>query len=93
LRLATRGARLYPEEQAIEQLRAARWAAVVPGDVRVDGDTFPPPEEAREAILATAFAGGLDVATENRRDFEMLRDALVTLFPEAPPMAVVDVPL
>jgi predicted nucleic acid-binding protein len=44
-------------------------------------------------IAATAFAAGLDVATANRRDFEVLRAALVTLFPGAPPMAVVDGPL
>lgn len=41
-------------------------------------------------IAATAFTAGLDVATDNRRDFERLRDALVALFPAAPPLAVVD---
>jgi len=30
---------------------------------------------------ATAFAAGLDVATENRADFELLRDTLVEIFP------------
>lgn len=44
-------------------------------------------------IAATAFTAGLDVATENRRDFEVLSEALVTLFPAAPAMAVVDGPL
>jgi predicted nucleic acid-binding protein len=44
-------------------------------------------------IAATAFAAGLDVATENRRDFEALSDALAALFPTAPPLAVVDDPL
>jgi predicted nucleic acid-binding protein len=44
-------------------------------------------------IAATAFAAGLDVATENRRDFEALRDALAALFPRAPALAVVDAPL
>ena len=44
-------------------------------------------------IAATAFAAGLDIATENRRDFEALSAALVELFPEAPPLAVVDGPL
>lgn len=43
-------------------------------------------------IAATAFAAGLDVATENRRDFEVLRDALAALFPDAPALAVVDGP-
>jgi predicted nucleic acid-binding protein len=43
-------------------------------------------------IAATAFAGGFDVATANRRDFEALSGALVALFPAAPPLAVVDGP-
>ncbi len=41
-------------------------------------------------IAATAFAAGLDVATENRVDFEALADALAALFPDAPALAVVD---
>ena len=44
-------------------------------------------------IAATAFAAGYDVATENRRDFEALSAALATLFPAAPPLAVVGGPL
>lgn len=44
-------------------------------------------------IAAIAFAAGLDVATANRADFEILRDALASLFPDAPPLAVVDGPL
>lgn len=44
-------------------------------------------------IAATAFTAGLDVATENRADFEILRDALSELFPAAPPLAVVGGPL
>jgi predicted nucleic acid-binding protein len=40
-------------------------------------------------IAATAFAAGLDVATENRADFELLGAALADLFPAAPPLAVV----
>lgn len=43
-------------------------------------------------IAATAFAAGFDVATENRGDFEALGDALATLFPDAPALAVVDGP-
>jgi hypothetical protein len=50
LRLATRGARLYEQELDIAARRAARWAAVVPGDV--DLDALPSPEEAREALAA-----------------------------------------
>jgi predicted nucleic acid-binding protein len=44
-------------------------------------------------IAATAFAAGLDVATENRADFELLGEQLVALFPAAPPLAVFDGPL
>ncbi len=44
-------------------------------------------------IAATAFAAGLDVATENRADFDTLRDALAALFPKAPTLTVVDGPL
>lgn len=44
-------------------------------------------------IAATAFAAGLDVATENRTDFETLSAALARLFPDAPALAVVDGPL
>jgi predicted nucleic acid-binding protein len=44
-------------------------------------------------IAATAFAAGLDVATENRGDFATLGRALAELFPGAPALAVVDGPL
>ena len=44
-------------------------------------------------IAATAFAAGLDVATENRADFEALADALAALFPDAPALAVMHGPL
>jgi hypothetical protein len=44
-------------------------------------------------VVATAFAAGLDVATENRADFELLRDTLAELYPDAPPLAVVAGPL
>jgi hypothetical protein len=56
LRLATRGARLYERERGIAARRAARWAAVVPGAVDVEGAHFPPPEDARKAILAARDA-------------------------------------
>jgi len=45
------------------------------------------------SAAATAFAAGLDVATENRGDFGALAEALVALFPDAPALAVVDGPL
>lgn len=44
-------------------------------------------------IAATAYAAGLDIATENRNDFETLAGALAALFPDAPALAVVDGPL
>jgi predicted nucleic acid-binding protein len=44
-------------------------------------------------IAATAFAAGLDVATENREDFEALGEALAELFPGAPSLATVRGPL
>jgi hypothetical protein len=52
LRLATRGARLYEQEQRIAVRRAERWAAVVPGAVELDTSDLPSPEQARDAILA-----------------------------------------
>lgn len=44
-------------------------------------------------IAASAFAAGLDIATENRADFEVLGGALSALFPDAPPLAVADGPM
>ena len=44
-------------------------------------------------IAATAFAAGLDVATENRADFEVLWNTLADLFQHAPALTVVDGPL
>lgn len=53
LRLATRGAQLYEQEQSIEARRAERWAAVLPGAVDVDQTEFPSLREAQDAILAS----------------------------------------
>lgn len=44
-------------------------------------------------IAATAFAAGLDVATENRADFALLARELEALYPSAPPLEVVDGPV
>jgi predicted nucleic acid-binding protein len=44
-------------------------------------------------IAATAFAAGLDIATENRADFEALGETLADLFPDAAALFVVDGPL
>lgn len=52
LRLATRGAHLYEQEELIAVRCAERWAAVVPGAVDIDRGGLPSPVEAREAILA-----------------------------------------
>lgn len=52
LRLATRGARLYEQEERIAVRRAERWAAVVPGVVDIERGGFPSPGEARDAVLA-----------------------------------------
>lgn len=43
-------------------------------------------------IAATCWAGGYDVATENRRDFEAISKALAALAPGAPGLAVLDPP-
>ncbi|MDQ3936397.1 MAG: hypothetical protein M3340_17390 [Actinomycetota bacterium] len=82
-------------------------AAVVAGRMRAASPGAPPERKGekrsktmRQAawlldiqIAATAFAGGLDVATENRSDFEKLSELLVRLFPEAPPLGVVEPPV
>lgn len=52
LRLATRGAQLYEQEQRIEARRAERWAAVVPGVIDLDHAEFPSLDEASNAVLA-----------------------------------------
>jgi len=51
LRLATRGARLYEQEDRVAVRRAERWAAVVPGIVDIEYGGFPTPAEARDAVL------------------------------------------
>jgi predicted nucleic acid-binding protein len=44
-------------------------------------------------IAATAFAAGLDVATENRADFELLGELLADAYPSAPRLAVIGSPI
>jgi hypothetical protein len=44
-------------------------------------------------IAATAYMAGLDVATENRHDFESIAGVLGALFPRAEPLAIVPAPL
>lgn len=54
LRLATRGAQLFAQEQKIRERRERRWAAVVPGIVDIDDAVFPSQAEARKAIFGHA---------------------------------------
>lgn len=82
-------------------------AAVVAGRVRAAKPSAPPKPRGdtrskpmRQAswlldiqIAATAYAAGLGVATANRRDFELIADALERLFPTAPTLDVVDPPV
>jgi predicted nucleic acid-binding protein len=44
-------------------------------------------------IAAICWAGGYDVATANRRDFELIAAELETLAPAAPVLAVLDPPI
>lgn len=82
-------------------------AAVVAGQLR--GESPHPPARRRDdrrsktmrqaswlmdiEIAATAFAAGLDVATANRADFELLGELLSELFPAAPKLAVSEPPV
>jgi predicted nucleic acid-binding protein len=43
-------------------------------------------------VAATAFTAGLDVATDNRADFDALATTLTDLYPTAPPLGVFDGP-
>ena len=43
-------------------------------------------------IVAAAFAAGLEVATQNRADFEQLGGVLAELYPEVPPLVVTEPP-
>jgi len=82
-------------------------AATVAGQMRGESPHSPPKQgrdrrskTMRQAswlmdieIAAIAFAAGLDVATDNRADFDRLGDVLSTLYPDAPGLAVVDPPV
>lgn len=81
-------------------------AAVVAGRVRAEIPHAPPKRRGdqrartmRQAswlldieIAATAFAAGLDIATDNRADFEQISACVDELFPEAPPLVVTSAP-
>lgn len=82
-------------------------AAIVAGQVRGESPHAPPKRSGdrrsktmRQAswlmdieIAASAFAAGLDVATDNRADFDVLGELLSRLYPGAPKLAVVDSPV
>lgn len=82
-------------------------AAIVAGRLR-GKSPHPPPKRSRDRrsktmrqaswlmdieIAATAFAGGLDVATDNRIDFERLGELLSRLHPGAPTLAILEPPV
>jgi predicted nucleic acid-binding protein len=43
-------------------------------------------------IAACTWTHGRDLATENRRDFERLRDLIAEIYPESPPLVLADPP-
>lgn len=90
----------------VEILSFDRSAAIVAGRLRATRPT--PPTGARRKgvkpeqraawvldvqIAACAWTHGRQIATENRRDFEALRDLITELYPDAPPLAVIPSPL
>jgi predicted nucleic acid-binding protein len=90
----------------VEILSFDRPAAIVAGRVRAMQPT--PPTGARRKsvkpeqraawvldiqIAACAWTHGRQIATENRHDFEALRDLIATLYPRTPPLAVTPSPV
>ncbi len=97
--------RLVTSEE-VEILPLDRPAAIVAGQLRAVQPT--PPTGARRKgvkpeqragwvldiqIAACAWTHGRDIATENRHDFEALRDLIAKLYPDASPLAVAPSPL
>lgn len=89
----------------VSVLPFGKTAAVVSGRVRAVHPHPPAGQDDRRSktmrqaawlmdiqIAATAFAAGRDVATQNGRDFERLREILAELYPDAPPLEVVASP-
>jgi hypothetical protein len=56
----------------------------VPDDLRQQRLSWPMDIQ----IAACAYTNGYGITTENRREFEVLRDAIATLDPGAPPLGV-----
>ena len=90
----------------VEILPLDRPAAIVAGRLRAMQPT--PPTGARRKgvkpeqraawvldiqIAACAWTHGRQIATENRRDFEALRDLIAELYPDAPPLVITRSPL
>jgi predicted nucleic acid-binding protein len=90
----------------VEILALDRPAAIVAGRVRAMQPTPPTgvrrkgvkPEQRAAWVLdiqiaACAWTHGRQIATENRHDFEVLRDLITKLYPNTPPLAVTPPPL
>ena len=90
----------------VEILSFDRSAAIVAGRLRAMQPT--PPTAARRKgvkpeqraawvldiqIAACTWTHGRQIATENRHDFEALRDLITELYPDTPPLAVTPSPL
>jgi predicted nucleic acid-binding protein len=90
----------------VEILSLDRPAAIVAGQLRAMQPTPPTgirrkgvkPEQRAAWVLdiqiaACAWTHGRQIATENRRDFEALRDLITKLYPDIPPLAVTPPPV
>jgi predicted nucleic acid-binding protein len=90
----------------VEVLSLDRPAAIVAGRLRAMQPT--PPTGARRKgvkpeqragwvldiqIAACAWTHGREIATENRHDFETLRDLIATLYPDSSPLVITSSPL
>jgi len=97
----------FVASEALEVVPIDGRAAIVAGRMRGEAP-HPPPKRKGDArsktmrqaswlldmqVAATAFAAGFDVVTDNRQDFEQLSDLLADLFPDAPPLTVLDSPM
>lgn len=90
----------------VEILSLDRPAAILAGQLRATRPTPPTgvrrkgvkPEQRAAWVLDTQIAAcawthGRQIATENRHDFETLRDLIARLYPETSPLVVVGAPL
>jgi predicted nucleic acid-binding protein len=91
--------------ELVEVLVLDRAAAILAGRLRALQPT-PPTGTRRKAtkpeqragwvldvqVASCAWVHGRQIATENHRDFQVLSDLIVTLYPDAPPLAVTGSP-